>query len=52
VHCPEAERLCREETLWLYQSVLLGERGDMDDIVAAIVKIKEHAGELLTASVP
>ena len=51
VRCPEAERLCREETLWLSQSVLLGKRGDMDDIVAAILKIKEHAGELLTTSV-
>jgi dTDP-4-amino-4,6-dideoxygalactose transaminase len=50
-HCPEAERLCREETLWFSQSVLLGERGDMDDIVAAILKIKEHAHELLTTSI-
>jgi dTDP-4-amino-4,6-dideoxygalactose transaminase len=51
VHCPQAERLCREETLWFSQSLLLGERGDMDDVVAAIVKVRQHADELMGAAV-
>lgn len=51
VHCPQAERLCREETLWISQSVLLGDRGDMDDIVVAVAKIRQHAVELRGATV-
>jgi len=51
VHCPQAERLCREETLWFSQSLLLGDRGDMDDVVAAVAKVRQHASELLGAAV-
>jgi dTDP-4-amino-4,6-dideoxygalactose transaminase len=50
-HCPQTERLCREETLWFSQSLLLGERADMDDIAAAILKVKENAAELVGAAV-
>jgi len=32
VHCPVTERVCASEGWWLFQSVLLGEQGDMADI--------------------
>lgn len=44
---PEAEKACREEGMWLHQSVLLGKREDMDDIVEAFSKVKENAFELV-----
>ena len=44
--CPSAEKACRE-ALWLPQNVLLGSKKDMDDIAAAILKIKENLGEIL-----
>lgn len=37
--CPNIESLS-ERSVWLYQSMLLGSRRDMDDIVAAVAKIK------------
>jgi dTDP-4-amino-4,6-dideoxygalactose transaminase len=40
VHCQAAERASTEEAVWLYQYMLLGAREDMDDIVAAIQKIR------------
>jgi dTDP-4-amino-4,6-dideoxygalactose transaminase len=40
VRCPVAERACTEEAVWLFQSMLLGSRRDMDDIAAAIRKIQ------------
>ena len=40
--CPESERLCNEEAVWLSQRMLLGNFSDMDDIFNAIEKI--HAG--------
>ncbi len=46
VECPEAERLCREETLWIGQSAFLGTTQDMDDIADAFVKVQENAAEL------
>ena len=45
-YCPETEKACFEEAIWLTQNVLLGEKNDMDDIVNAIIKIKENAQEL------
>ncbi|MBN1642584.1 MAG: DegT/DnrJ/EryC1/StrS family aminotransferase [Anaerolineae bacterium] len=41
--CPVAEELC-QRTIWLQQSMLLGDHEDMDDIVAAIVKIQRAVG--------
>ena len=38
--CPVTEDLC-ERTVWLKQTMLLGDREDMDDIVAAIIKIQQ-----------
>ncbi len=43
---PVAEEFALKTGCWLHYSYLIGEHGDVDDIVAAIVKIKEHAGEL------
>jgi dTDP-4-amino-4,6-dideoxygalactose transaminase len=40
VSCPVAERVCEHEAIWLYQSMLLGPREDMDEITAAIRKIQ------------
>jgi len=41
------ERACYEEGVWLFQSMLLGTREDMDDIFNAIAKIKENVKEIL-----
>jgi dTDP-4-amino-4,6-dideoxygalactose transaminase len=45
--CPQNERLCRE-AVWLTQTMLLGPRGDMDQIADAIRKIRRHASALRT----
>ncbi len=37
--CPRVEHVCRH-SVWFYQSMLLGTREDMDDIVGAVDKIK------------
>ncbi|TVR69689.1 MAG: DegT/DnrJ/EryC1/StrS family aminotransferase [Marinilabiliales bacterium] len=44
--CPESERLCNEEAVWLFQSMLLGEPEDMDDIFNAIEKIHRNSGKI------
>jgi dTDP-4-amino-4,6-dideoxygalactose transaminase len=46
--CPANDRLCGE-AVWLTQTMLLGPRADMDDIAAAVRKIQQHAGEILSA---
>jgi len=46
--CPANDRLC-EEAVWLTQTMLLGPRQDMDDIVAAVRKIHASAAELARA---
>jgi perosamine synthetase len=46
--CPANDKLC-EEAVWFTQTMLLGARADMDDIVAAIQKIQAHAAELAKA---
>jgi dTDP-4-amino-4,6-dideoxygalactose transaminase len=51
VECPAAERLCREETLWIGHPAFLGATQDMDDIADAFVKVKENAAELRSAAV-
>ena len=43
---PENDRLCAQ-AVWLGQTMLLGPRGDMDDIAAAIRKVQAHAGRLV-----
>ena len=43
--CPENDRLC-QEAVWLFQTMLLGTRNDMDQIADAIRKLQHHANEL------
>jgi dTDP-4-amino-4,6-dideoxygalactose transaminase len=42
---PVTEHACKEEGMWFHQSVLLGTRRDMDDIVDALLKVKKHSNE-------
>jgi dTDP-4-amino-4,6-dideoxygalactose transaminase len=49
-HCPENDKLCNEEAVWMFQTMFLGTRSDMDQIAAAIRKIHDHAGELAQLS--
>jgi perosamine synthetase len=44
-HCPENDQLC-EEAIWLTQTMLLGNKQDMDHIVAAVRKIQKQAALL------
>lgn len=46
VSCPVATRAAYERTVWLHHSLFLGTRRDVDDVVAAIVKIRERLDEL------
>ena len=48
--CPEAERLCAGETLWLTQSVFLDTHEGMEQVLEAVEKVRDHAGEQLAAS--
>jgi dTDP-4-amino-4,6-dideoxygalactose transaminase len=43
---PATEQAFRQ-TVWITQNVLLGDRGDMDDILGAIKKIRDNVDELL-----
>lgn len=43
--CPENDKLC-EQAVWFYQTVLLTDRARMEQIAAAIQKIRKHAKEL------
>ncbi len=43
--CPVNDRLC-DEAVWLTQTMLLGTRQDMDDIVAAVRKVQAHGARL------
>jgi perosamine synthetase len=44
--CPENDRVCNEEAVWIFQSMLLGSKEDMNDIAMAIEKIHKNAGFL------
>jgi len=46
VHCPNCEKICGEQGAWLEQSIFLGTKSDMDDIVRAFEKVYEHRGAL------
>jgi dTDP-4-amino-4,6-dideoxygalactose transaminase len=46
VACPNSDLICREQAIWLEQAILLGRRGDMNDIVQAFEKVHEHRREL------
>lgn len=44
---PVAERACASEGVWLPQNVLLGDRADMEDVVAAIAKAQRYGADLI-----
>jgi len=46
VSCPVAERIATQTGFGLSQHVLLGTRREIDDVVAAVVKVATHAHEL------
>jgi dTDP-4-amino-4,6-dideoxygalactose transaminase len=46
---PRAERLSDETGLWIRQSVLLGQKRDMQDIADAMAKVRERLDALLAA---
>ena len=50
VRCPNCERLCAAEGVWLYQSTLLGPPEDIADIARAFEKVYEHRQELVEAA--
>ncbi len=37
--CPHTQRACDEEAVWLEHRLLLGDRSDMDDIIAGFTKL-------------
>ena len=45
-HCPQNDKLCSEESLWLGQNVLLGTTRDMEQIAEAVRKIQKNANQL------
>jgi dTDP-4-amino-4,6-dideoxygalactose transaminase len=46
VNCPNSDLVCREQCVWLEQSIFLGARADMDDIANAFEKVYENRDEL------
>ena len=46
-HCPVAERAGYEESVWLPHQIFLSGIGDVNDVLAAINKIKTHVHELI-----
>ncbi len=47
-HCPANDKAC-QEGLWLSQSVLLGDKRDMEEIAEAMKKVQRHASQILKA---
>jgi dTDP-4-amino-4,6-dideoxygalactose transaminase len=48
---PNCDRLCEREGIWLTQNLLLGTRGDMEDVVRAIRKVFDHRRALAESAV-
>ena len=44
--CPNSDLICREQGIWLEQSMFLGPKADMDDIARAFEKIFENRDAL------
>ncbi|MFT3934439.1 MAG: DegT/DnrJ/EryC1/StrS family aminotransferase [Chitinophagaceae bacterium] len=42
-NCPVNDKLCNEEAVWLFQSMLLTAKEDMDDVAAGIEKVYNNA---------
>ncbi|MSU63201.1 MAG: DegT/DnrJ/EryC1/StrS family aminotransferase [Pedosphaera sp.] len=47
-HCPNSDLICREQCIWIEQSIFLGPRADMDDIARAFEKVYANRKELAT----
>lgn len=48
IQCPENDKLC-DEAVWFQQTMLLGSRSDMDQIIEALSKIHSNAAALAKA---
>jgi dTDP-4-amino-4,6-dideoxygalactose transaminase len=48
IHCPANDRVC-EQGVWLFQTLFLGPRSDMDQIADAVRKVQKQAGKLVNA---
>ena len=48
-NCPANDKLC-EEGVWFTQTMLLGSRGDMDQIADAVRKIQAHSTALVKSA--
>jgi dTDP-4-amino-4,6-dideoxygalactose transaminase len=44
--CPNSDRICRDQGLWLEQNLLLGSGEDIDDIAGAFAKVHTHRAAL------
>ncbi len=49
--CPVSDLICRDQSVWLGQNLMLGSRADTDDIVRAFEKVYEHRDALNEAGV-
>jgi dTDP-4-amino-4,6-dideoxygalactose transaminase len=49
VRCPVSERAAYQESVWLPQFLLLGEDGDIDEIVETVGKVMRNLGDLAAA---
>ena len=47
IDCPVACKAAYEEAVWMHYPYLMGSREDLDDIVAAIQKVRDHLDELV-----
>lgn len=50
MHLPEAKRACQREAVWLDESVFRAGRQGVDDAVAVLKKIQQHAADLRRAA--
>jgi perosamine synthetase len=48
--CPVNDQVC-EEAVWLFHSMLLAEKSDMDDIATAIDRIHRNADKIKSKGV-
>lgn len=44
--CPQNDALTSEQSVWLFQNMLMGSREDMEQIAAGIRKIQQYAAEI------
>lgn len=47
ISCPQTEKKCYDQSIWLPQQLLLGSKEDMDDVINAFEKIATNYRELL-----